>query len=181
MSSNKRTPPPPMATHGNQNPSWSPALQPIQEQDEISSLQLQPHMTCKGRIISQKEIISPQLLIAINRRSYMIRIPSEIWWVRVEDREEQYATSGDSFLCRRDEIEQEFQVNNPTEDEIPKLQYKKRIFSNQMAYFRTVPITLEYGSSYDGNGRWTRYIIAYLTGEESPYSFKKDCRDDIFK
>lgn len=176
LMSARRTPPPPMAADLSSNLSWSPTLNPIQEQNEIPSLKLEYSIVYKGRFIRQKEIVSPQLLLTIKRAHYIIRCPSATWWIRVEDDEERNTVAGNSFLCRRDEIEYDALVIHPTEDEIPTLKQKKRFLSKEMGYYRTIPIICDYGSSYDGNGRWTRYSIAYLPGEEPPYSFKKDCR-----
>jgi hypothetical protein len=40
---------------------------------------------------------------------------------------------------------------------------------------------MEYGSTYDGNQRWTRRAVAYLQDDVSPYPFQKDCRPDHHK
>jgi hypothetical protein len=174
-------PPPPTAVSSTMNPSWSPALQPEQNNETIPDMLLQSYISYRGRLFREEEVISPQLLLTIQRPIYLIRTPSATWWARVEDEEQRTAQPGDNFLCRRDDVIYDVMVTDPTEEERPTLEYKKRFLSQTMAYYRHVNITVDYGSTYEGNGRWIRYKVAYLRDEESPYPFKKDCRDDMHK
>jgi hypothetical protein len=72
-------------------------------------------------------------------------------------------------------------VKHPTEEELPTLIYKKLFMKSEMGYFRTIRITVEYGTTYDGNQRWTRQTVAYLKNGTSPYPFQKDCRPEHHK
>jgi hypothetical protein len=176
-----KCPPPPTAVSSKENPSWSPALLPQQNMADMSDISLVPYIPYMGRMYREEEVISPQLLLAIQRPIYMIRTPSSVWWTRVEDQESYTAQPGDNFLCRRDEVEHECIVHDPTEEERSTLEYKQRFLSKEMAYYRKVNITVDYGSTYEGNSHWVRYKVAYLSNEESPYPFKMDCRDWMHK
>lgn len=182
----------PKACLSNTNPSWSPAVEPEQAADvpsmTLESNSYHPYYLCCGQLIKHDEIISPQLLAAIQSNYYLIRQIKDSWWRMVEIEEEPFARPHDTFLCRQDHIEHEIYVKDPTEEELPTLTQKLRfikndlgVFQHKMGYFRSIWVTLEYGSTYDGNQRWTRHAIAYLKGDVSPYPFQKDCRPEHHK
>ena len=167
------------------NPSWSPALQsepslkvPFMSLGSDSS---RPYHLYNGRFVKYEEIVSPELLVAIEQHHYLIRQIRESWWSAVEYAEEPFACEKDSFLCRRDQVEHELLVKNPTEEELPTLIYKTLFMKSEMGYFRTIRIIVEYGTTYDGNQRWTRQTVAYLKNGTSPYPFQKDCRPEHHK
>jgi hypothetical protein len=181
----KICPPAPKAIMSNENPSWSPALH-AQPDTAMPSMALQsdpsyPYYLCHGRLVKNEEIIAPELLTAINQHYFLNRQIKSTWHVSVEQQEEPFAMPQDTFLCRRDTIEYDILVKNPTEEEIPTLKHKKLFMKQEMGYFRTVWITVEYGSTYDGNRRWTRHTVAFLQDGISPYPFQKDCRPEHHK
>jgi len=167
------------------NPSWSPVV-PSQEDSAVPSMSLDPDSTypyyySDGRFVKHDEIIAPDLLSAIKQNHYMIRQIKQSWWMAVESEEESFAQPQDTFLCRRDHIAHDILVKNPTEEERPTLTYKKLFMKNEMAYFRTIWITIEYGSIYEGNQHWIRQTVAYLKDGVSPCPFQKDCRPEHHK
>jgi hypothetical protein len=183
--SSKTCPPAPKANMSNQNPSWSPALH-AQPDTAMPSMALEsdpsyPYYLCHGRYVKNEEIIAPEVLIAIGQPYYLIRQIKPTWHISVEHEEEPFAKPNDTFLCRRDQVEYDILVKNPTEEEIPTLKHKKLFMKQEMGYFRTILITVEYGCTYEGNQRWTRHTIAYLKDGLSPYPFQKDCRPEHHK
>lgn len=178
-------PPPPKASLSNSNPSWSPAL--LSEQSptvpflSLGSDCSRPYYLCNGRPVKYEEIVAPELLAAIEQHHYLIRQIRESWWSAVEHAEEPFAREKDTFLCRRDQVDHEMLVKNPTEEERDTLIYKKIFMKNEMGYFRIIKITVEYGSTYDGNQHWTRHTVAYVQDGVSPYPFRYDCRPEHHK
>jgi len=140
-----------------------------------------PYYLCNGRYVKSEEIIAPELLRALNKNYYLIRQIKPTWHISVEQEEEPFAAPHDTFLCRRDHVEHEILVTNPTEEERPTLKHKKLFMKHEMAYFRTIWITVEYGSTYEGNHHWTRHTVAFLKDGVSPYPFHKDCRPEHHK
>jgi hypothetical protein len=185
MSFQQKCPQAPKACLSHTNPSWSPAIQseqgaavPFMALDLDSSY---PYHVCYGRLLKREDIIAPELLAAIKQDNYLFREIKESWWSMVEDEQEPFAVPGDSFLVRRDKACHDILVKNPTEEERSTLKHKKLFMKNEMGYFRSVLITMEYGSTYDGNQRWTRRAVAYLQDDVSPYPFQKDCRPEHHK
>ena len=181
----KTCPPAPKAIMSNENPSWSPALY-AQPDTAMPSMALEsdpfyPYYLCHGRLVKNEEIVAPELLAAINQHYYLIRQIKSTWHITVEHEEEPFATPNNTFLCRRDQIEHDILVKNPTKEERSTLKQKKLFMKQEMGYFRTVFITVEYGSTYEGNQRWTRHTVAYLKDGVSPYPFQKDCRPEHHK
>jgi hypothetical protein len=181
----QKCPHPPKACLSNMNPSWSPALQsepslkvPFMSLESDSS---PVYYLTNGHHVRYEEIVAPELLAAIEQHDYLIRQIRESWWSAVENEEEPFANLQDTFLCRRDYVDYELLVKNPTEEERDTLIYKQRFMKNEMGYFRTIWIIVEYGTTYDGNQRWTRRTVAYLKGSTSPYPFQKDCRPEHHK
>ena len=179
-------PPPPKASVSNMDASWSPALRLQQQMAAIPIMALDldqsyPYYSCSGRLVRHEECIAPELLAAIKQNHYMVRQIKASWWMMVEHEEAPHAQPHDSFLVRRDNVDYEILVRNPTEEELPTLKYKKRFMKNEMAYFRTIDIVVEYGSLYEGNNHWARYTVAYLKNGLSPYPFQKDCRPEHHK
>lgn len=181
----QKCPHPPKACLSNMNPSWSPALQSEPSSTvpfmSLGSDSSHPYHLYNGRFVKYEEIVAPNLLVAIKQHNYLIRQIRESWWSAVENAEEPFACEKDSFLCRRDQVEHELLVKNPTEEELPTLIYKTLFMKSEMGYFRTIRITVEYGTTYDGNQRWTRQTVAYLKNGTSPYPFQKDCRPEHHK
>ena len=194
-------PPPPKASMSNMNPSWSPAVRLQQdtsninpswspviqagEGNSVSELTLNasqhssPYYPCSsGRFVKDKEIIAPEVLAAIQKNHYLVRQIKGTWWMTVEHQEEPFANPQDSFLVRRDLVDYDILVMNPTEEEKASLTYKKLFMKNEMGYFRTIWIIVEYGTTYEGNRHWTRHTVAYLKDGVSPYPFQKDCRPE---
>jgi hypothetical protein len=131
--------------------------------------------------LKREDVVAPELLAAMNQHHYMFREIKESWHSYVEQEQEPFAVAGESFLVRRDERDCDILVKNPTEEQRATLKQKKLFGKNQMGYYRSVPIIVEYGSTYDGNQRWTRRNVAYLQGGVSPYLFQKDCRPEHHK
>jgi hypothetical protein len=134
-----------------------------------------------GRFLKREDIVTPELLAEMKTRGYLFREIKESWWSAVEDEQEPFAVPGDSFMVRRDQTSHDILVKNPTEEQRATLRQKRLFGKEQMGYYRTVPVTVEYGSTYDGNKRWTRRAVAYLRGTESPYPFQKDSRPEHHK
>lgn len=176
--------PVPKAALSNMNPSWSPVvsfqevLPPALPAMALDPNSTYPYYVSGGRFIKHEEIIAPELLAAIDRTHYLVRQVRQQWWMRVEEEEEPFAQPGTTFLCRQDHSEYEIIVDNPTEEERQTLKYKKVCMRDEMAYFRSIWITIEYGCTYEGNRHWTRYTVAYLKDGTSPYPFEKDCRPE---
>ena len=134
-----------------------------------------------ARFIRTEEIVAPELLAAIQQRHYLVRQIRSSWWSSVEQEVEPLANPNDTFLVRRDHVEFEQHVRNPTEEERATLKHKKLFMKEEMGYFRSIWITIEYGSTYDGNHHWTRHTVAFLKDGVSPYPFTKDCRPEHHK
>ena len=185
MSSHHKCPNAPKACLSSANPSWSPAIQSAQEAAvPFMALELDssyPYRACNGRLLRREDIVSPELLAAVKQRQYLFREIKEIWWNCVEDEQEPFAVAGDSFLVRRDQVCHDILVKNPTEEQRATLRQKRLFGKNQMGYYRSVFITVEYGTTYDGNQRWTRRNVTYLQDGVSPYPFQKDCRPEHHK
>ena len=140
-----------------------------------------PYHRYHGRFLKREDVVAPEVLAEIKGRGYLFREIKEWWWSAVEDEQEPFAVPGDSFLVRRDQTSHDIHVKNPTEEQRVTLRQKRIFGKNEMGYFRSVPVTVEYGSTYDGNRRWTRHAVAYLEGSVSPYPFQKDCRPEHHK
>ena len=185
MSFHQKCPQAPKACLSNANPSWSPAIQSEQEAAvPFMALELDssyPYHACNGRLLKREDVVAPEVLAAMNQQHYLFREIKESWWSVVEHEQEPFAVAGESFLVRRDERDCDILVKNPTEEQRATLKQKKLFGKNQMGYYRSVPITVEYGTTYDGNQRWTRRNVAYLQGGVSPYPFQKDCRPEHHK
>jgi len=171
-------PPPPTAENGAKNPSWSPALEAQNNPIEPPILNWQ-----NGRAIIENEDQFSKGFREMFPNHWLIRVPSATWWIRVEDEVEREAKEGDRFLCRRDFITLAKCVENPTEVEIPNLVLRPMSLVNRtkMGFFRDIRVVNEYGSTYEGNGRWRRHKVAFLKGEESPYPFERDCREEMHR
>lgn len=181
-----KCPPVPKASTGVENPSWEPALALMQAMQGMPPPpSLPPVQEYMGQYrephIKHREIISPNLLTTIQRSHLLLREIGGYWWMGVESAQEATAKLGDTFLCRREHFDYTMIVENPTEDEKQTLTYEEHAVTKKMVYCRSHWYTIEYGSTYEGDGRWTRYTVAYLKGDESPYPFKHDCRPEHHK
>jgi hypothetical protein len=174
----------------NPNPSWSPALHPEADDGAVSHLSLDAtetnpyYLDHSGRFVRTEEIVSPDLLAAIRQKHYLVRQIKQTWWMTVEHEQAPFASPQDTFLIRRDDVMHDMHVRNPTEEERATLKQKKLFNKQEMGYFRSIWITVEYGSTYDGydgNQRWTRHTVAFLKDGVSPYPFTKDCRPEHHK
>ena len=179
----QKCPPAPKASTSNMNPSWSPVVlakegSSVCEFDLNSMHEHYPYYPCNGRLVKSEEIIAPEVYLAIQKNHYLTRQIKQSWWITVESEEEPFASPQDSFLCRRDHTEYEILVSNPTEEEKSSLTYKKIFMKNEMGYFRSIWLTIDYGTTYEGNNHWTRHTVVYLKDHLSPYPFSKDSRPE---
>jgi hypothetical protein len=172
-------PPAPTAENAAKNPSWSPALEA-----QNNPIELPPILHLQnGRIIIENDDQFSKGFREMFPNHWLIRVPSTVWWIRVEDKVQNEAKDGDRFMCRRDYITLAKLVENPTDDEISTLMLKQTSLTDhtKKGYFKEIRVVNEYGSTYEGNGRWRRHKVAYLKGEESPYPFENDCREEMHK
>jgi hypothetical protein len=134
--------------------------------------------------IRHNDIIVCDRLTQKTNHGPMIREPSDGWWRRVENANDNRVWPGDAFLVRRDERENEYftepERQLPTDwtpcagtlaqqrDE----RFRARRTLNRNRAKISYMVIYDYLTVYTKTGKWRRKMVAYEKGTPSPFTFE---------
>lgn len=113
-----------------------------------------------------------------------IRQISDIWYRRIEDKNQDRVRPGDAFLVRTDTHERSYFCEPPVPLPVnwtPCPGTARQQWDERMRAYQTVnkdrkkeicTIVYDYLTVYMANGRWRRKMVAYEQGTPSPFPFE---------